>query len=231
MVGCLPCARCLTYIIILNAGALHTLPYLILYAHFWETVPIFQIQKVCILFSATTDFAGDFLLSGAFAGVISCWSIFTTCWFPECQLYTWHFTHYRVLRKCTVYYFLNADERTIVSFLSWKRLLLNTQKSSHRIICFESWRVLGVKTTNSPSFGLVGTNMVTCVFCWDSLDPAQGKMTKKWTPDLKNLGMEVRKGEGTDWPQQGQHGIYLETSAWVQCRLKWHLHYFVLEFP
>lgn len=50
-------------------GALHTSLYLIL-CTILSYNPSLQMQKLCILSHVTTDFADNFLLNGAFNGVI-----------------------------------------------------------------------------------------------------------------------------------------------------------------
>lgn len=103
MVGVFTQCRCFTYINIFNPSALHILPYLILYAPLWGTIPIFKKWKL-YSFQYQCRFLWQLVFNRAFIGVIYQHRfIFSAQQGPE-----WLLTHYRVLRRCVINYVSNC---------------------------------------------------------------------------------------------------------------------------
>lgn len=141
MVGVFTQCRCFTYINIFNPSALHILPYLILYAPLWGTIPIFKMWKL-YSFQYQCRFLWQLVFNRAFIGVIDQHGfILSAQQGPE-----WLLTHYRILRRYVINYVPISIEchqfQTAAGMVSIiferESLFYYFLKSKYRIICLET---------------------------------------------------------------------------------------------
>lgn len=101
----------------------------------------------CILCSTRTDFADNFYSTGLSVGEIyQQWFIFTAQQFAE-----WLFTHYGVLRRCVINYFLKLRLGWQSLSFEWKAFphCLAKSKVQNLYLFGDLQGSLGVKTTRS----------------------------------------------------------------------------------
>lgn len=174
MVGVFTQCRCFTYINIFNPSALHILPYLILYAPLWGTIPIFKMLKL-YSFQYQCRFLWQLVFNRAFVGVIYQHRfIFSAQQGPE-----WLLTHYRVLRRCVINYVSNCGRNGDHYFWEGKPLLLVPKIKVQNPLFGDQQGSLGAKTVRNHGSGPPDANHVICPFLWATLDPDQEKRPRR----------------------------------------------------
>lgn len=183
MVGVFTQCRCFTYINIFNPSALHILPYLILYAPLWGTIPIFKMWKL-YSFQYQCRFLWQLVFNRAFVGVLNQHGfIFSAQQGPE-----WLLTHYRILRRCVINYvpisiechqFQTAAGMVSIIFWAERPFLLFPKIKIQNHLFGNQQGSLGAKAMRSHGSGPPDTNHVMCPFLWATLHPAQEKRPRR----------------------------------------------------